>query len=194
LPGVISGIALSGVFFFNPLNNQEEDAVLNETRLMDKCLSHPTAFGFYHYHIASPCLKKQHGIASTSQIPDFCPDDPQCAKPNTKTFFVEKGYPVKKLEIIGLAKDGHIIYGPYNKDGELWTCSDVDLCNGRFFDDGSYGYVATTTFPYTVGCFGPAPNMSTTAGPKCSINSCFAVSMLSQGVAAAVVAFVVAIF
>jgi hypothetical protein len=58
--------------------------------------------------------------------------------------------------MVGVAKDGHPIYGPYNSDGELWTCDDHDICNGRFFDNGTYGYIATSTFPYVVGCFGPA--------------------------------------
>ena len=60
--------------------------------------------------------------------------------------------------VIGIAKDGHLIYGPtLTKDGG------VDACNGIIFDGGkgdgvlrSYGYVATTTFPYVVGCFGPS--------------------------------------
>ena len=35
---------------------------------------------------------------------------------------------------IGLAKDGHIIYGPYRIDGTLWQTCDVDICNGRMID------------------------------------------------------------
>lgn len=37
--------------------------------------------------------------------------------------------------MIGIAKDGHVIYGPYNKDGELWGCTDTDYCNGFFLGD-----------------------------------------------------------
>ena len=52
--------------------------------------------------------------------------------------------------------------GPYNENGELWDCTtdDIDVCNGRFFDevDGSYRYVTTETFPYTVGCWGQLPS------------------------------------
>lgn len=57
---------------------------------------------------------------------------------------------------VGLARDGHVIVGPYNEDNELWDCSDLDICNGAFIADGSYVYAATTFFPYTVGCWGPA--------------------------------------
>lgn len=57
---------------------------------------------------------------------------------------------------VGIARDGHVIKGPYNSNGELWQCDDHDVCNGAFLNDGSYAYVTTTTFPYVVGCWGPA--------------------------------------
>jgi hypothetical protein len=58
--------------------------------------------------------------------------------------------------VFGIAKDGHVIYGPYNRWGEVWECEDLDFCNGFFLLDTSYGYATTTFFPYTVGCWGPA--------------------------------------
>lgn len=58
--------------------------------------------------------------------------------------------------VYGIAKDGHLIFGPYNYYGELWSCDDVDICNGFFLKDSSYGYATTSFFPYTVGCWGPA--------------------------------------
>lgn len=67
----------------------------------------------------------------------------------------------------GLAKDGHVIYGPYNSNGELWGCSDVDACNGFLLLDGSYGYASTTWFPYAVGCFGPAPKIRSSINFSC---------------------------
>lgn len=72
--------------------------------------------------------------------------------------------------VFGIARDGHVIYGPYNKAGELWACGDLDICNGFFLDDGSYGYAATTTFPYAVGCWGPGPKLTYAA--SCSTNGC----------------------
>ena len=78
----------------------------------------------------------------------------------------------KGLQVIGIALDGHAIYGPYNEDHELWTCEDHDICNGRFFPemDNSYAYVTTSTHPYTVGCIGPGPNAI--FAQRCSINTC----------------------
>ena len=33
----------------------------------------------------------------------------------------------------------------------------LDKCNGRTEADGSYAYHATSTFPYTIGCFKGTP-------------------------------------
>ena len=83
-----------------------------------------------------------------------CAEDPEKYMRTTYEFIY------KGLQIIGIALDGHVIYGPYNADHELWSCDDHDICNGRFFADmdNSYAYVVTQTHPYTVGCWGPGPN------------------------------------
>lgn len=62
---------------------------------------------------------------------------------------------------IGLAKDGHIIYGPYTSAGTLVADCDVDVCNGAWIN-GVYGYYATPFHPYFVGCFGPGTNTTIT--------------------------------
>jgi hypothetical protein len=60
------------------------------------------------------------------------------------------------LTILGIAKDGHLIIGPFIK-GQMVDCfKQLDQCNGMFLQDGSYVYVFTNTFPYSVGCFGPS--------------------------------------
>ena len=77
----------------------------------------------------------------------------------------------KNMTVIGIAKDGHVIYGPYLSSG-IQVTSGFDICNGMFYDSiGNYGYFATETYPYITGCFGPGnyptftPNC-TTNGPK----------------------------
>lgn len=64
-----------------------------------------------------------------------------------------------------------MIYGPFNADGEVWDCDDVDMCNGFFLADGSYGYASTSFFPYLVGCWGPA-YASHDYLPTCTENGC----------------------
>ncbi len=80
---------------------------------------------------------------------------------------------VGPLDVVGIAKDGHIIYGVQNAAGAAWT--GYDYCNGIFLDgdnDGTkeeYSYVSTITFPYQVGCFGNA-NTPATYAPECTTN------------------------
>jgi hypothetical protein len=109
------------------------------------------------YQTMSGCLGAK---ASKSAVPLLCKDadKDECRRDPLN-------YTMKKTNLaetpnekpMGLAKDGHIIVGPYNKDGELWTCEDHDVCNGAFLKDNSYAYVMTTTFPYVIGCWGPGP-------------------------------------
>lgn len=72
-------------------------------------------------------------------------------------------------DIVGIAKDGHMIYGPYNDKGNFWGCDDHDVCNGAFIE-GNYVYLSTKTFPYVLGCFGPGPQQ--TLAVTCSESSC----------------------
>lgn len=82
-----------------------------------------------------------------------------------------------ELRPIGLALDGHVIYGPFKNNGKFWNPCDVDVCNGRFFYDETkdaentyYGYVATLFYPYILACFGPgSPNYGMQVG--CSTNA-----------------------
>lgn len=91
--------------------------------------------------------------------------------------------------VYGIAMDGHVIVGPYNENGELWACDDVDFCNGFFMSDTSYAYASTTFFPYTVGCWGPANGQLSAFTTTCSTNACgFSVAGLSFNLAALAVA------
>ena len=75
-------------------------------------------------------------------------------------------------DFYGIARDGHIIMGPYKSAGELWACEDLDMCNGYTdADDLSYRYASTTFFPYMVGCWGPAYATHEFL-PTCTTNGC----------------------
>ena len=50
-----SGVAISGAMIFNALASGNMDAVENEWVTLDECISHPTPYGEYHYHMWSPC-------------------------------------------------------------------------------------------------------------------------------------------
>lgn len=94
--------------------------------------------------------------------------------------------------MVGVARDGHPIFGPYNADGELWACDEHDVCNGTFLDNNFYVYVTTSTFPYVLGCYGPATIQYIPVSTTCSTISCgategMAVLALSLVAAASVI-------
>ncbi|RLN89987.1 hypothetical protein BBJ28_00002381 [Nothophytophthora sp. Chile5] len=53
--------------------------------------------------------------------------------------------------LLGFAFDGFPLYGPYDENGQI--PDDLDVCNGRTGDDGTYRYHVTLTSPYLLGCF-----------------------------------------
>lgn len=56
-------------------------------------------------------------------------------------------------EFLGVAMDGHPIYGPKASDRtELLTSADLDECHGRLVS-GVYRYHITADFPYAIGCY-----------------------------------------
>ena len=107
----------------------------------------------------SPCAHKGNGWANTSVAPDMCKDLADCRE-DPIGFAIEKGWTDSGTygygDIVGISRDGHMIYGPYKEDGDFWGCEDHDVCNGAFVE-GNYVYVSTKTFPYILGCFGPGP-------------------------------------
>jgi len=128
----------------------------------------------------------------------MCKDEDSC-KEGPIDFAISKAYTDTSTygEILGISRDGHMVYGPYNSDGELWTCADHDICNGAFID-GNYVYLSTTTFPYILGCFGPAEGVQTIA-TTCSLSSCpsdddAGAGTLVASVAAAVASLALAAF
>ncbi|RLN25864.1 hypothetical protein BBJ28_00000847 [Nothophytophthora sp. Chile5] len=57
--------------------------------------------------------------------------------------------------LLGFAFDGFPLYGPYDENGQI--PDDLDVCNGRTGDDGTYRYYVTLTSPYLLGCFRGEP-------------------------------------
>ena len=168
------GIALNGVAF-QFANQILEDPVypisVSNEQPLDLCMGHNqqnSDTGMYHYHDVSPCIN-----------PDFlqgravlaCKDEPDCAADITA--WALSGFEKEKT-VIGVAKDGHVLYGPYDDTGEPWQSSNVDPCNGVWSDDKEdYFYVATQWHPYVVGCFGPAnfpQNFEEPIYAECSLN------------------------
>ncbi|CDW88993.1 UNKNOWN [Stylonychia lemnae] len=157
----IVGIALNGVPIHSGTSEFGVDAFFpvayrgrnkpNEIDF-DQCLGNGELSNGYHYYSLSPCMIKAYSRKQTS--PKECLDIPACQSDKLK-FMRTEITQATGFAPIGIALDGHVIFGPYNATGNLWQPCDVDACNGITVDN-NYIYVSTMFHPYTVGCWGPA--------------------------------------
>lgn len=128
---------------------------------VDQCGAYPNEDGNYESHFAPACYADETLESNVELISgeDTVP-------------YVEAAYSrFGSQEPIGVAMDGHIIWGPLDSTGMAWNDCELDVCNGVFVD-GWYGYASSYYFPYTVGCYGPG-NYNTLS-PTCSslVRSC----------------------
>lgn len=99
----------------------------------DYCLGHPSFTYIYHYHFMPPCIANPNLNLSTGIV--ACSNNTAC-KADVRTYS-ESAYTSagkNTLQPIGIAKDGFIIYGPYDANGNLWKSCDVDICNGLWIN------------------------------------------------------------
>jgi hypothetical protein len=171
----VTGVSVDGVVIFTPDSANNVDPFYPpagfSTESVDSCLAHCQAAGIYHYHIVSGCMvNPPTGPISSCAVLSNCSS-------NISTYAISQFASYQTLTVVGLAKDGHAIYGPYLSAGTRVT-SGFDVCNGMFHDSiGNYAYFATSTYPYLVGCFGPGNYPS--FGPNCTINGVSSYTMSS---------------
>ena len=168
-----AGVSIDGVLIFNVDSANNIDPFFppagGTAEMVDSCLAHCQNTGIYHYHIASSCALNPPTGNITS-----CAQTSACSS-NIATYSLFGFSSYQTLTVIGVARDGHVIYGPYLSSGTRVT-SGFDVCNGMFHDSiGNYGYFATTTYPYLTGCFGPGNYPS--FGPNCTTNGVSSYSM-----------------
>lgn len=145
---------------------------------MDSCLGGLSSNGLYRYYSFSPCVWPSTYKSGLS-TPSLCRNDFNCASnPQTyaRALVTDSNYQTQK--VIGIAKDGHQILGPFKSDGSVWQPCEVDACNGVTIN-GSYYYVMTKFYPYTIGCWGPANTASYTL--TCTTNQRVCSSRLLDG-------------
>jgi len=172
----------------------------------DGTMSHPDPNGMMHYHVPSPfnmnakALSTANGnifaactyVAGKGAYVTYGSTKTWCVNitgtastasiANTANYlttaFQAAGY--NTATPLGISRDGHIIYGPYDNTGKIYTS--VDACGGTFDSGGNYVYVGQTTFPYIQGCFGPV-KVTGTATPACSTNARSVTSTFSYSTA-----------
>ncbi|CAF1140539.1 unnamed protein product [Adineta ricciae] len=161
-----TGVSVDGVMIFSPDSANNIDPFYppagGTAESVDACLAHCQAAGIYHYHIGTGCqVSLPTGNVSSCASVTAC-------RSSVANYSISSFSSYQTKTIIGVAKDGHLIYGPYLSAGTRVT-SGFDACNGMFHDsNGNYAYFATSTYPYLVGCFGPANYPS--FGPNCTTN------------------------
>ena len=170
----ITGIAIDGVVIFATDSANNVDPFLPPAgyaaESVDSCLAHCDGQGRYHYHISSGCMVSPPNGSITACANTTCIS--QVANYSLSSF-----YNHQTMTVIGIAKDGHVIYGPYLSANTRVT-SGFDICNGMFYDSiGNYAYFATYTYPYMIGCFGPGNYPS--FGPNSTSNGVSSYSMSS---------------
>lgn len=175
------GVALNGVPILGSSSTSDVDPFYpkawsgNEdpsAESVDACLGHPNGNDVYHYHILPPCILNSASISTTESCAAVtaCSDD-------LAGYALDNFSTTKTLTVLGITKDGHVIYGPYKSTGSEYDCSTFDQCGGTTMTDGDYGYIWHTTFPYTMNCFGPGDTLVYSA--SCSSNDCSASSSSS---------------
>lgn len=131
---------------------------------MDFCLGNVNSISqFYHFYTFSPCMMTS--AQKSADPPQTCSGYGNCAT-NPKTYMISGVTKAKTL--VGIALDGHLIYGPWKTATATWTKCDVDVCNGINMEDDEYAYAMTTFHPYTIGCWGPGNKQ--TIKQSCSTN------------------------
>lgn len=141
------GIAINGIPIFGP----NESAYLDYgdpflDGVLDFCNGHTGPGDKYHFHARPECLLDDWNIVGTivgygfDGYPILTPFE--CANAACSEI-VELTSSYQKTSDATAAWDAHEYVA---------GSGDLDECNGKTLDDGSYAYFATSSFPYMMGC------------------------------------------
>ncbi len=83
-----------------------------------------------------PCLVNAAGMQATQ----MCAKVSECSDLKTYSLAAYTAK-AKTLTVLGIAKDGHLIVGPYDSTGTLFDCTTLDQCGGITLSNGNYVYV-----------------------------------------------------
>jgi len=156
-----AGVTVTGVVFYpvtegpQPTESAYGDPYYN--KMLDTCGGHAGPTNEYHYHVLitiAICNIKNTGIIgyAIDGFPVYGPTACLNAK-CTKTALVKSGY----TQIGNPQKNA---WDAFKYTGTA-SSTVLDECNGRVQPDGTYGYHATLSFPYIIGCFKGTPTDQT---------------------------------
>jgi YHYH protein len=126
-----------------------------QTWAYDVCNGHSDTKHQYHYHIPAICLMESMGLAFADSPSWWINDEGNATRDFAMMAdqFPESG---PASPVIGFARDGHPIFGPYDDMGDLQRGADyggdLDECNGKMDSNGKYGYYMTVDPPFAPPC------------------------------------------
>ena len=142
------GVSVTGITIFGAFEAPRDgwrDPFLDG--LLDACSGHTAPGGWYHFHTLMSCIVDDH------------------AAPGIVLGYAYDGYEiVTPWQCVDAAcSETEEVFSSYERTGQGigafddWTYvdffGDLDECNGRTDDDGSYRYYATNDFPYLPFCY-----------------------------------------
>jgi hypothetical protein len=147
------GFTVSGLPIYGPTEGPQPtaqafgDPVYN--KILDTCGGHTGPGSEYHHHAIT--LVQQCNLSKQAILGYALDGFP---------IYTTLGCLDKKCTKTALMQSGYIKTGnPVTNTWDAYTykasksASVLDSCNGRTQPDGTYGYHATTNFPYIIGCF-----------------------------------------
>jgi hypothetical protein len=147
------GFTVSGLPIYGPTEGQQPaaqafgDPVYN--KILDTCGGHTGPSREYHHHAIT--LAEQCNLSKQSILGYALDGFP---------IYTTVGCLDKKCTKTAIMKSGYVKTGdPTTNTWDAYTYKSskatnvLDACNGRTQPDGTYGYHATTDFPYIIGCF-----------------------------------------
>ena len=112
----LAGISIDGVTILNVNSANNVDPFFPvgsySAESVDACLGHPSpSDNAYHYHAGTGCALSPPSGTITS-----CAGNTAC-NANVANYSISTFSSYQTLKVVGIAKDGHIIYGPYLSGG-----------------------------------------------------------------------------
>ena len=145
-----SGITVTGLLIYGPTESPQDgsrDPYLDG--LLDYCGGHTHQGGVYHLHARPDCIfQEKDGIPylvigyAFDGFPILAPyicEDAACTE-------------VKEVQSSWVDANPEIDLS-WERHEYAAGSGDLDRCNGMLFEDGSYAYFATDSFPYFMGCY-----------------------------------------
>ncbi|CAF3728718.1 unnamed protein product [Rotaria sp. Silwood1] len=121
----LAGVSVDGVSIMNVNSLNDVDPFYPTGTIaaesVDACLGHPNPQNTYHYHMASGCaLSPPSGTISSCTATSSC-------NSNVAAYGISLFNSYRTLTVIGIAKDGHVIYGPYDSTGTEVRKNDINF-------------------------------------------------------------------